>query len=381
VTGFDTRAIRAGGAADPLTGAVVPPIHLSTTFRQEFPGELLSGFEYGRCANPTRSALQENLAALEGGVAAYSFASGMAAEDAFLRAVISPGNHVVVGRDAYGGSYRMIDSVYGAMGVTHTTVDLADLDALNSVVSSTPTRVVRVETPSNPIMGIVDIDAVCEIAHRHGALALVDNTFASPALQRPFEFGADAIVHSTTKYLSGHSDVLGGAVVVNDAELASSVYDMQNWLGAVSSPFDCYLTLRGIKTLGLRMERHSRNALALAQAVREHPAIENVFYPGLETHPGHDVASRQMSSFGGMLSLTLANGPEAAKLLTTRTEIFTLAPSLGGVESLIEWPSGMTHTSVEGTALAVPHNLVRIAVGIETETDLIDDLTQALDSL
>jgi len=188
-------------------------------------------------------------------------------------------------------------------------------------------------------------------------------------------------VHSTTKYLSGHSDVLGGAVVLNDAELASSVYNMQNWLGAVSSPFDCYLTLRGIKTLGLRMERHSRNALALAQAVREHPAIENVFYPGLESHPGHDVASRQMSSFGGMLSLTQANGPEAAKLLTTRTEIFTLAPSLGGVESLIEWPSGMTHTSVEGTALAVPHNLVRIAVGIETETDLIDDLTQALDSL
>ena len=278
MTGFDTQAIRAGGVADPLTGAVVAPIHLSTTFRQEFPGELLSGFEYGRCANPTRSALQENLATLEGGMAAYSFASGMAAEDAFFRAVVHPGDHIVLGLDAYGGSYRMIDSVYGAMGVTHTTSDLADLTTLEAVLSATPTRVVRVETPSNPVMGIVDIAAVSDIAHRHGALVLVDNTFATPALQRPFELGADAIVHSTTKYLSGHSDVLGGAVVLNDADLASSVYNMQNWLGAVSSPFDCYLTLRGIKTLGLRMERHSRNALAVAQAVREHPAIENVFY-------------------------------------------------------------------------------------------------------
>ena len=381
MTGFETRAIRAGGASDPLTGAVVPPIHLSTTFRQDFPGELLAGFEYGRCANPTRSALQENLTVLEGGSAAYSFASGMAAEDAFFRAVIRPGDHIVLGLDAYGGSYRMIDSVYGAMGVTHTTTDLSDLTRLDAALSATPARVVRVETPSNPVMGIVDIAAVSDIAHRHGALVLVDNTFATPALQRPFEFGADAIVHSTTKYLSGHSDVLGGAIILNDDELAALVYNMQNWLGAVSSPFDCFLTLRGVKTLGLRMERHSRNALALAQAVQEHPAVENVFYPGLETHPGHDVAARQMSTFGGMLSLTLANGPEAAKLLTTRTEIFTLAPSLGGVESLIEWPSGMTHTSVEGTALAVPHNLVRIAVGIETESDLIDDLTQALDSL
>jgi cystathionine gamma-synthase len=381
VTGFDTRAIRAGGAADPLTGAVVPPIHLSTTFRQDFPGELLAGFEYGRCANPTRSALQENLAALEGGLAAYSFASGMAAEDAFLRAVVRPGDHIVLGLDAYGGSYRMINSVYGSMGVTHTTTDLSDLTTLEAVLSATPTRVVRVETPSNPVMGIVDIAAVSEISHRYGAIVLVDNTFATPALQRPFELGADVIVHSTTKYLGGHSDVLGGAVILNNDELAASVYNMQNWLGAVSSPFDCYLTLRGIKTLGVRMERHSRNALALAQAVRAHPVVENVFYPGLETHPGHAVAERQMSAFGGMLSLTLANGPEAAKLLTTRTELFTLAPSLGGVESLIEWPSGMTHTSVEGTALAVPHNLVRIAVGIETESDLIDDLTQALDSL
>lgn len=381
MTGFDTRAIRAGGLPDPVTGAVVPPIHLSTTFRQNFPGELLAGFEYSRCANPTRSALQENLAVLEGGVSALSFASGMAAEDAFFRALVRPGDHIVLGLDAYGGSYRMIDAVYGAVGVTHAALDLADLPALEAHLSDHPTRIVRVETPSNPLMSIVDIAAVSDIAHRHGALVLVDNTFATPALQRPFEQGADAIVHSTTKYLGGHSDVLGGAVVFNDDELAAEVYNMQNWLGAVSSPFDAYLTLRGIKTLGVRMERHSRNAWALAEAIVGHPAVDQVFYPGLDSHPGHDIATRQMSAFGGMISVTLAGGPDAAKLVTTRTQIFTLAPSLGGVESLIEWPSGMTHTSVEGTALAVPHNLVRIAVGIETESDLIDDLTQALDSL
>lgn len=381
MTGFDTRAIRAGMTPDPITGAVVPPLHLSTTFRQDFPGELLGGFEYARCANPTRSALQENLVALEGGTAAFSFASGMAAEDAFFRAVVSPGDHVVLGLDAYGGSYRMIDAVYGQMGVTHAALDLSDLTSLDEHLAQTKTRVVRIETPSNPVMSIVDIAAVTDIAHRHGALALVDNTFATPALQRPFEFGADAIVHSTTKYLGGHSDVLGGAVVLNSSELAESVYNMQNWLGAVSSPFDAFLTLRGIKTLGVRMERHSRNALALARAVVGHPSVSEVHYPGLDSHAGHAIAARQMSAFGGMLSISLAGGPDAARLLTTRTQIFTLAPSLGGVESLIEWPSGMTHTSVEGTPLAVPHNLVRIAVGIETESDLIDDLTAALDSL
>lgn len=381
MTGFDTRAIHAGGAPDPLTGDVVAPIHLSTTFRQEFPGELLAGYEYGRCANPTRSALQENLCALEGGLAAYSFASGMAAEDAFFRALVRPGDHVVLGLDAYGGSYRMIDSVYGAMGVTHATVDLSDVATLDAHLAGTRTRIVRIETPSNPVMTIVDIAAVSEVAHRHGAVVLVDNTFATPALQRPLELGADAVVHSTTKYLGGHSDVLGGALVLTNADHAQAVYNIQNWLGAVSSPFDAYLTLRGIKTLGVRMERHSHNALALAHAVTGHPAVETVHYPGLPSHPGHVIAAQQMHSFGGMMSLTLAGGPEAARVLTTRTEIFTLAPSLGGVESLIEWPSGMTHTSVEGTALAVPHNLVRLAVGIETEADLVSDLRQALDSL
>ena len=381
MTGFDTRAIRAGSTPDPLTGAVVPPIHLATTFRQEFPGDLLAGFEYGRCANPTRSALQEALVALEGGVAAFSFASGMAAEDAFFRAVLRPGDHVVMGLDAYGGTYRMFQSVYAPMGIANTAVDFSDLSGLDALLTATHTHVVRIETPSNPIMSIVDIDAVVDIAHRHGALVLVDNTFATPALQRPFELGADVIVHSTTKYLSGHSDVLGGAVIVNSQELADKVYNMQNWLGAVSSPFDAYLTLRGIKTLGVRMDRHSSNAMAVAQSIVNHPAVETVFYPGLKAHPGHDIASRQMSSFGGMMSVALKGGQDAARMLTTRTELIILAPSLGGVESLIEWPSGMTHASVEGTALAVPHNLVRIAVGIESESDLIDDLTQALDSL
>ncbi len=381
MTGFDTRAIRAGSEPDPLTGAVVPPIHLTTTFRQDFPGELIAGFEYARCANPTRTALQDALAALEGGVAAYSFASGMAAEDAFFRAVLRPGDHVVMGLDAYGGTYRMFASVYAPMGITNTPVDFGDLAGLDALLGSTPARVVRIETPSNPIMSIVDVAAVAQIAHRHGALVLVDNTFATPALQRPFELGADVIVHSTTKYLGGHSDVLGGAVIVNSQELGDQVYNMQNWLGAVSSPFDAYLTLRGIKTLGVRMERHSRNAMALAQSIVAHPAVETVYYPGLETHAGHDIAARQMSAFGGMMSVTLRGGQDAARLLTTRTELFILAPSLGGVESLIEWPAGMTHTSVEGTPLAVPRNLVRVAVGIETESDLVDDLTQALDSL
>lgn len=381
MTGFDTRAIHAGSDPDPLTGAVVPPIHLTTTYRQDYPGQLLAGYEYSRCANPTRTALQDALTTLEGGAASYSFASGMAAEDAFFRALLRPGDHVVMGLDAYGGTYRMFASVYAPMGVAHTAVDLSDLAGLDSLLATTPTRVVRIETPSNPIMSIVDIAAVSEVAHRHDALVLVDNTFATPALQRPFELGADAIVHSTTKYLGGHSDVLGGAVVFETTELAEQVYHMQNWLGAVSSPFDAYLTLRGIKTLGVRMERHSSNALAVARAIEHHPAVERVYYPGLAGHQGHDIAARQMSAFGGMMSVTLKAGPEAARLLTTRTELFILAPSLGGVESLIEWPSGMTHTSVEGTALAVPHNLVRIAVGIETESDLVDDLTQALNSL
>lgn len=379
--GFNTRAIHAGQASDPTTGAVVPPIYLSSTFEQEIAGQPLAGFEYSRCDNPTRTALQHNLASLEGGLLAYSFASGMAAEDAFFRAVLKPGDHIVLGNDAYGGAYRAIEQVYGPWGVTNSCIDFTDLEHVRDVISSTTPRVVRIETPTNPLMTIVDIEGVAAIAHEYGALVLVDNTFATPALQRPFELGADVVLHSTTKYLGGHSDVVGGAVVVTDAELAEKIAQIQNWMGAISSPFDAYLTMRGIKTLGVRMERHSSNAQALAEAIDGHKAVERVLYPGLPSHPGHKVAKRQMSLFGGMMSVQLIGGEHAATALTTRTSLFTLAPSLGGVESLIEHPGLMTHHSVEGTALEVPANLVRISVGIEDINDLIPDLVQALDSL
>lgn len=379
--GFNTRAIHAGQASDPTTGAVVPPIYLSSTFEQDVAGEPLAGFEYSRCDNPTRTALQHNLASLEGGLLAYSFASGMAAEDALYRAVLKPGDHIVLGNDAYGGSYRAIEQVYGPWGVTNTCIDFTDLAHVEDVISSTKPRVVRIETPTNPLMTIVDIEGVSAISHKYGALVLVDNTFATPALQRPFELGADVVLHSTTKYLGGHSDVVGGAIVVTDSELAEKIAQIQNWLGAISSPFDAYLTLRGIKTLGVRMERHSSNAQALAEAIEGHKAVERVLYPGLASHPGHEVAKRQMSLFGGMMSVQLSGGQQAATALTTRTQVFTLAPSLGGVESLIEHPGLMTHHSVEGTALEVPANLVRLSVGIEDVNDLIPDLVQALDSL
>jgi cystathionine gamma-synthase len=379
--GFNTRSIHAGQTSDPTTGAVVPPIYLSSTFEQEVPGTPLNGFEYSRCDNPTRTALQENLTSLEGGLLSYSFASGMAAEDAFLRAILKPGDHIVLGNDAYGGSYRAIEQVYGPWGVKNTCIDFADLINVEEVIKSTKPRLVRIETPTNPLMSIVDIEAVSAIAHKHGALVLVDNTFATPALQRPLELGADVVLHSTTKYLGGHSDVVGGAIVLKDAAIAEKVAQIQNWLGAISSPFDAYLTMRGIKTLGLRMERHSSNAMALAVRFENHKAVEKVLYPGLTSHPGHDIAKRQMSDFGGMMSIQLVGGVKACTQLLTSTELFTLAPSLGGVESLIEHPGLMTHHSVEGTALEVPANLVRISVGIEDIDDLIEDLAQALDSL
>lgn len=379
--GFNTRSIHVGQTSDPTTGAVVPPIYLSSTFEQDVPGTPLNGFEYSRCDNPTRTALQENLTSLEGGLLSYSFASGMAAEDAFFRAVLKPGDHIVLGNDAYGGSYRAIEQVYGPWGVTNSCIDFTDLTAVEDIIKSTKPKVVRIETPTNPLMTIVDIEGVSKIAHKHGAIVLVDNTFATPALQRPIELGADVVLHSTTKYLGGHSDVVGGAIVLKDAAIAEKVAQIQNWLGAISSPFDAYLTMRGIKTLGVRMERHSSNALALAQRFENHKAVERILYPGLESHPGHDIAKRQMSLFGGMMSIQLVGGEKAATRLTTRTNLFTLAPSLGGVESLIEHPGLMTHHSVEGTVLEVPANLVRISVGIEDIDDLIADLAQALDSL
>lgn len=379
--GFNTRSIHDGQDPDPTTGAVVPPIYLSSTFRQDEPGVPLAGFEYSRCDNPTRTALQQSLASLEGGVLAYSFASGMAAEDAFFRAVLTPGDHVVLGNDAYGGTYRMFDEIYCRWGVDISCIDFSDLAYVAQVIAEKKPKVVRLESPTNPMMTIVDIAAVAKIAHAHGALVLVDNTFATPALQRPIELGADAVLHSTTKYLGGHSDVVGGAIILKDAELAEKVAQIQNWLGAISSPFDAYLTLRGIKTLGVRMERHSSNALALAHEIEGHPAVEKVLYPGLVSHPGHDISSKQMSSYGGMMSLLLRGGEEAAFKLLTATKVFTLAPSLGGVESLIEHPAAMTHHSVEGTALEVPANLVRLSVGIENIEDVVSDMLQALDSI
>jgi cystathionine gamma-synthase len=379
--GFNTRSIHAGQSTDPATGAVVPPIYLSTTFEQAAAGEPLAGYEYSRVSNPTRTALQENLASLEGGAVAFSFASGLAAEDAFFRTVLRPGDHVVLGDDAYGGSYRYIAEVLGPWGITHSAVDLSDLTQVEQVVRATNPKVVRIETPSNPMMMIADVQAVTKIAHDNGALSLVDNTFATPALMQPLALGADVVLHSTTKYLGGHSDVIGGALVLNDLDLAERLGQAQNWVGAISSPFDCYLTLRGIKTLGLRMERHSSNAQILAEAVVGHKAVEKVLYPGLRTHDGHAIAAAQMAHFGGMMSVQLVGGEDACQRLMKACSVFTLAPSLGGVESLIEHPGLMTHHSVEGTALEVPSNLVRISVGIEDIDDLVADLLQALDSL
>ena len=375
---FDTRAIHAGQEFDPVTGAIIPPIYQSSTFVQDGIGGLRGGYEYGRSGNPTRTSLETLLAALEGGVRAFSFASGLAAEDALLRVALRPGDHVVLGNDVYGGTHRLINGVLGEWGVRNTTVDLGDLDAVRAALAAAGTTVLWVETPSNPLLKISDLAALAELGHAAGALVVVDNTFASPALQRPIEFGADVVVHSTTKYLGGHSDVIGGALVVADPELAERVGFQQFAAGAISAPLDAWLTVRGIKTLGVRMQRHSENAQAIAEALIEHPAVETVYYPGLPSHPGHELAARQMSRFGGMLSLALAGGEQAARSLAESTHVFQLAESLGGVESLIGYPSEMTHASVRGTALAVPENVVRLSVGIEDVDDLLADLEQAL---
>ncbi|MCX7520799.1 cystathionine gamma-synthase [Microbacterium sp. STN6] len=376
--GFATRAIHAGQEFDPTTGAVVPPIYQTSTFVQDGIGGLRGGYEYGRSANPTRDSLQTLLASLEGGQKAYSFSSGLAAEDALLRAVLTPGDHVVLGNDVYGGTYRLINRVHGAWGVRNTPVDLANLDAVREALGIQRTRILWIETPSNPLMKISDIAALAALGHEAGALVVVDNTFASPALQQPLSLGADVVVHSTTKYLGGHSDVIGGALVMRDAELAEKVGFLQFAAGAISAPLDAWLTVRGIKTLAVRMQRHSENAQAIAEHLLEHPAVEAVYYPGLPSHPGHELAARQMSGFGGMLSLALAGGADAAQHLAESTHVFQLAESLGGVESLIGYPSEMTHASVKGTPLAVPENVVRLSVGIEEVGDLIADLDQAL---
>lgn len=379
MTEFSTRAIHAGQEPDGPTGAVIPPIHLTSTYVQDGIGGMRNGYEYSRAGNPTRDSLQTLLADLDGGVAAYSFASGLAAEDALLRAALRPGARVVMGNDVYGGTHRLVSRLHVPWGVELVVVDMSDLDQVRAALQGAPEETVLwVETPTNPLMKIADIAGLATLGHEAGALVVVDNTFASPYLQQPLSLGADVVVYSTTKYLGGHSDVVGGAVVLADQELAAKVQFLQFGAGAVSSPFDAFLTTRGIKTLAVRMERHSANAQAVAEALVAAPGVERVYYPGLTDHPGHDVAARQMRGFGGMLSVALSGGPDAARRFAESTELFALAESLGGVESLIGYPSEMTHASVKGTELAVPENVVRLSVGIEDAGDLVADLQQAL---
>ena len=379
--GFSTRAIRAGQAFDPTTGSVVPPIYQTSTFVQDGIGGFRGGYEYARGGNPTRTSLQELLAAIEGADRALSFASGLAAEDTLLRAALSPGKHVVMGNDVYGGTHRLVSRVHVPWGVSISTVEMSDLDAVRAAIRPESTALLWVETPSNPLMKITDIAALAEIGHEAGALVVVDNTFATPYLQNPLALGADVVVHSTTKYLGGHSDVLGGALVLNEGELAEQLAFLQFGVGAVSGPMDAWLTVRGIKTLAVRMDRHSANAQTIADGLVGHPKLSRVYYPGLPDHPGHELAARQMRQFGGMLSVSLAGGPDAAKRFAESTTLFQLAESLGGVESLIGYPHAMTHASVQGTELAVPEDVVRLSVGIEDADDLLADVLTALDRI
>ena len=376
--GFETRAIHAGQEPDPQTGAVVPPVYQVSTYAQDGVGGLRGGYEYSRSGNPTRTALEECLASLEGGTRGLAFASGLAAEDTLLRTVMAPGAHAIIGNDAYGGTYRLFAKVAEPWGVEHTPVDLTDLDAVRAAVRPGVTRIIWAETPTNPLLTVVDIAALAQIAHEAGALLVVDNTFASPYLQQPRALGADVVVHSTTKYLGGHSDVIGGGLVVSDAELGDRLAYHQNAMGSVPGPWDSWLVLRGIKTLGVRMDRHCSNAKAIVDLLTSHPAVTEVYYPGLPGHRGHEVAERQMRDFGGMVSFRVAGGEQEAVDLCARTRVFTLGESLGGVESLIEHPGRMTHASAAGSALEVPADLVRLSVGIESVDDLVADLKQAL---
>ncbi len=374
---FETVAIHAGNTADPLTGAVVPPIYQVSTYKQDGVGGLRGGYEYSRSANPTRTALEENLAALEGGRRGLAFASGLAAEDCLLRTLLAPGDHVVIPNDAYGGTFRLFAKVVSRWGVEWSVADTSDPEAVRAALTDR-TKAIWVETPSNPLLGITDIAAVAQIAREAGVRLVVDNTFASPYLQQPLALGADVVVHSMTKYMGGHSDVVGGALVVNDAELGEELAYHQNAMGAVAGPFDAWLVLRGIKTLAVRMDRHSENATKVAEMLTRHARVSRVLYPGLPEHPGHEIAAKQMKAFGGMVSFQVDGGEEAAVEVCNRAELFTLGESLGGVESLIEHPGRMTHASVVGSALEVPADLVRLSVGIESADDLIADLQQAL---
>jgi cystathionine gamma-synthase len=376
--GFETLAIHAGQEPDAATGAVVPPIYATSTYKQDGVGGTRGGYEYSRTANPTRKVLEEALAAVEDGTRALAFASGMAAEDCLLRVLCRPGDHVLIPTDAYGGTYRLFDKVLKPWGLTYDPVPQSDVTSVRQALAATSAKVVWTETPTNPLLNITDIEALAEAAHAGGALLVVDNTFASPYLQRPLTLGADFVVHSTTKYIGGHSDVVGGAIVTRDAETADQIGFLQNATGAIAGPFDAWLTLRGLKTLAVRMDRHSANATQIADMLTTHSAVSQVYYPGLAEHPGHKIAAAQMRSFGGMVSFRVKGGEEAALAVVDRTKLFTLGESLGGVESLIEHPGRMTHQSVAGSALEVPADLVRLSVGIEDADDLLEDLRQAL---
>ncbi|KRF13816.1 cystathionine gamma-synthase [Nocardioides sp. Soil797] len=376
--GFETRAIHAGYEPDEMTGAVIPPIYATSTYKQDGVGGMRGGYEYSRSANPTRTALEGVLAALEQGERGFAFASGMAAEDTLMRALCRPGDHAVIPDDAYGGTFRLFDKVAAPWGLAHSPAAVSDVGAVRAAIRPGETKLVWVETPTNPLLNIGDIEALAGVAHEAGALLVVDNTFASPYLQQPITLGADVVVHSTTKYCGGHSDVVGGALVCRDLEVAEKIAFHQNSMGAVSGPFDSFLTHRGLKTLGVRMDRHCDNAEKVVEFLLDHPAVAQVIYPGLEEHPGHAVAAKQMKRYGGIVSFRVNGGEQHALDVCAKAEVFTLGESLGGVESLIEHPGRMTHASVAGTDLEVPADLIRLSVGIETADDLIADLDRAL---
>jgi len=377
-SGFETRAIHAGYEPDAMTGAVIPPIYATSTYKQDGVGGMRGGYEYSRSANPTRTALEGNIAALEEGERGFAFASGLAAEHTLLQSLCAPGDHVVVPDDAYGGTYRLFAKVEQPWGLDHTSAPVSDVAAVKAAIQPGRTKLIWLETPTNPLLNIGDIEELAGVAHDAGALLVVDNTFASPYLQQPLTLGADVVVHSTTKYCGGHSDVVGGALVVKDHALAEKIGFHQNSIGAVAGPFDAWLTLRGLKTLALRMDRHCDNAEKVVEFLTGHDGVEQVIYPGLAEHPGHETAKKQMKRFGGIVSFRVKGGEAKALDVCAQAEVFTLGESLGGVESLIEHPGRMTHASVAGTDLEVPSDLIRLSVGIETAEDLIADLDRAL---
>ncbi|MBC7595557.1 MAG: cystathionine gamma-synthase [Kineosporiaceae bacterium] len=375
--GFATRAVHAGFDPDSQTGAVNVPIYATSTYAQDGVGNMRGGYEYSRTGNPTRTVLEANLAALESGSYGRAYSSGMAATDCGLRAMLRPGDHLVIPNDAYGGTFRLIDKVFTQWGITYTPAAVNDIEAVRAAIQPN-TKLIWIETPTNPLLNIGDIEALAGVAHAADARLVVDNTFASPYLQQPLSLGADVVLHSTTKYIGGHSDVVGGALITNDEQLHADFGFLQNGAGGVPGPFDAYLTLRGAKTLALRMEKHSDNAEAIVDYLQGHKAISHVLYPGLPDHPGHAAAAKQMKRYGGMISVRVTGGRQAALDFCARTELFTLAESLGGVESLIEHPGAMTHASTAGSPLEVPEDLVRLSVGIEDIADLLGDIEQAL---